>query len=254
MYWQNCRKKVRVGSEKKKEEKITYWFCFVVVRDARKFTFGGPVDFHKHYALPSFVRDDLSVDRFLNLVKEEKYFALRAPRQSGKTTLCKELCTLIDAMPGYKSLYVNVEGGQTAFNNIHRGIQAVLVSIQDRLKLKYGVGVNLVRYMDLGPDEALMSGLTHLASLFPDDKFTLLIDEIDSLVGDTLLSVLRQLREKYDARAPGIYPTSIVLVGVRDVRDYRIYSEMNQKYHVGGSVFNVSVRIKIIYLSHDSSF
>eukprot|EP01102_Stenamoeba_stenopodia_P008820 TRINITY_DN2580_c0_g1_i1.p1 TRINITY_DN2580_c0_g1~~TRINITY_DN2580_c0_g1_i1.p1 ORF type:complete len:464 (-),score=55.77 TRINITY_DN2580_c0_g1_i1:81-1472(-) len=143
-------------------------------------------------------------------------------------------------MPGYKSLYVNVEGGQTAFNNIHRGIQAVLVSIQDRLKLKYGVGVNLVRYMDLGPDEALMSGLTHLASLFPDDKFTLLIDEIDSLVGDTLLSVLRQLREKYDVRAPGIYPTSIVLVGVRDVRDYRIYSEMNQKYHVGGSVFNVS--------------
>ena len=49
----------------------------------------------------------------------------------------------------------------------------------------------------------------------------LLIDEIDALVGDSLVSVLRQLRSGY-ARRPGAFPQSVVLCGVRDVRDYRI--------------------------------
>ena len=45
----------------------------------------------------------------------------------------------------------------------------------------------------------------------------LLINEIDALVGDSLLSVLRQLRAGYDLR-PGGFPQSVVLCGVRDVR------------------------------------
>ena len=51
----------------------------------------------------------------------------------------------------------------------------------------------------------------------------LLIDEIDSLIGDTLISVLRQLRAGYDRR-PNPFPQSVILCGVRDVRDYRIHS------------------------------
>ena len=44
----------------------------------------------------------------------------------------------------------------------------------------------------------------------------LLVDEIDSLVGDTSLSVLRQLRSGYEQRSDG-FPASIILCGVRDV-------------------------------------
>ena len=51
----------------------------------------------------------------------------------------------------------------------------------------------------------------------------LLIDEIDTLIGDTLISVLRQLRAGY-VRRPESFPQSVVLCGVRDVRDYRIHS------------------------------
>ena len=51
----------------------------------------------------------------------------------------------------------------------------------------------------------------------------LLIDEIDTLVGDTLLSVLRQLRSGYDQR-PAAFPHSTILCGVRDVREYRIHT------------------------------
>ena len=44
----------------------------------------------------------------------------------------------------------------------------------------------------------------------------LLVDEIDSLVGDTLLSVLRQLRAGYEQRPEG-FPQSVVLCGVREI-------------------------------------
>ena len=64
-----------------------------------------------------------------------------------------------------------------------------------------------------------------------------LIDEIDTLVGDTLISVLRQLRAGYDQR-PERYPQSVVLCGVRDVRDYRIRSSSGEII-TGGSAFNI---------------
>jgi hypothetical protein len=65
-----------------------------------------------------------------------------------------------------------------------------------------------------------------------------LIDEIDALVGDTLLAVLRQLRAGY-TRRPEHFPHSVVLCGVRDVRDYRIHSTREQAIITGGSAFNI---------------
>ena len=69
----------------------------------------------------------------------------------------------------------------------------------------------------------------------------LLIDEIDALVGDTLLSVLRQLRAGYDLRPEG-FPQSVILCGVRDVRDYRIHSSAEKAIITGGSAFNVKAK------------
>jgi hypothetical protein len=47
----------------------------------------------------------------------------------------------------------------------------------------------------------------------------LFLDEIDSLQGRTLLSVLHQLRSGYRSR-PAHFPQSLALIGLRDVRDY----------------------------------
>jgi len=66
----------------------------------------------------------------------------------------------------------------------------------------------------------------------------LFVDEIDSLVGDTLISVLRQLRSGYAAR-PESFPQTICLVGLRDVRDYRIWSPEQGSFVLGGSAFNI---------------
>jgi len=67
------------------------------------------------------------------------------------------------------------------------------------------------------------------------------MDEIDSLVGDTLISVLRQLRAGY-AERPHSFPQSVILCGVRDVRDYRIFSDKDQQMITGGSAFNVKAK------------
>ena len=88
-----------------------------------------------------------------------------------------------------------------------------------------------------GADGALIEVLSRWAE--SDARpLVLLIDEIDALVGDTLLSVLRQLRAGYDQRPEG-FPHSIVLCGVRDVRDYRIYSTDEDRMVLGGSAFNI---------------
>ena len=90
---------------------------------------------------------------------------------------------------------------------------------------------------EVGPHDALQEVLGRWAEA--DAKpAVLLIDEIDTLIGDTLLSVLRQLRAGYPDR-PRRFPQSVILCGVRDVRDYRIRSSSENALVAGGSAFNV---------------
>ena len=91
-----------------------------------------------------------------------------------------------------------------------------------------------------GPLGALSVTLSRWAAA-DHTPLVLLIDEIDALVGDTLLAVLRQLRAGYDQR-PSASPHSIVLCGVRDVRDYRIHSTAENRMVLGGSAFNIKAK------------
>ncbi|MEY4194728.1 MAG: hypothetical protein RLZZ226_1096, partial [Pseudomonadota bacterium] len=68
----------------------------------------------------------------------------------------------------------------------------------------------------------------------------LMLDEVDALVGDTLISLLRQLRAGYAGR-PARFPQSVILCGVRDIRDYRIHTS-HQEIITGGSAFNVKAK------------
>ena len=47
------------------------------------------------------------------------------------------------------------------------------------------------------------------------------IDEIDALQDQALISILRQLRDGYPNR-PKAFPQSVGLIGLRDVRDYKV--------------------------------
>ena len=53
-----------------------------------------------------------------------------------------------------------------------------------------------------------------------------------------------QLRSGYERRFKGQFPHSVILVGIRDVCDYKIYSAEQQEYVLGGSAFNIKAQTK----------
>ena len=205
----------------------------------RFFNTTGPVVPADHYQIPPLDRLDLAELR--QLIAEKRYFVLHAPRQSGKTSALLALQDLLNGEGRYRCVYVNVEGGQAAREDAQRVVRTVLSELASRAA--HAVGDDSLEAIwpsvlaKRGPDSALRESLTQWskASAKP---LVLLIDEIDALVGDSLLSVLRQLRAGYDMRPDG-FPQSVVLCGVRDVRDYRIHSSSAGTMIAGGSAFNV---------------
>ena len=78
----------------------------------RTFNTAGPVRADRHYHIPPLERIDL--DAVLGLIREEKYFVLHAPRQTGKTSALLALRDLLNGgnAGDYRCVYANVEAGQ----------------------------------------------------------------------------------------------------------------------------------------------
>ena len=200
----------------------------------------GPVVATKHYCIPPLTRVNLA--EVLGLIETERYFVLHAPRQTGKTSALLALRDLLNGGEAgdFRCVYVNVEAAQAAREHVSDAMRAILSRLASRART-LGDGFLDERWPDIlaksGPHDALGEALTRWCEADPT-PLVLLIDEIDSLIGDTLISVLRQLRAGYDQR-PGSFPQSIVLCGVRDVRDYRIHASSEKALITGGSAFNV---------------
>ena len=206
----------------------------------RKFNTEGPVVAADHYFIPPLQRVNLG--EVPELVRDKRYLVLHAPRQTGKTSLPLALRDLLNSgvEGAYRCVYVNVEGAQAAREDVARAIRAIMSRMASRARrlgdeFPHGVWPDILATS--GPDDALGELLTRW-SLADGRPLVLLIDEIDVLIGDALISVLRQLRAGYDERPSGC-PQSIVLCGVRDVRDYRIRSGSRNEEIAGGSAFNV---------------
>ncbi|MBF0203756.1 MAG: AAA-like domain-containing protein, partial [Desulfamplus sp.] len=205
----------------------------------RYFNTAGPVNPKKHYCLSLLNR--LNLQEILSLIEQEKYFVLHAPRQTGKTSCLLALMEYLNNNTDFKCLYINVEAAQGAREDVKRGVKAILNELGSRskfyLKDSYPDKIWSETLEKSGEDGAL----NELLSLWTEESqkpIVLFIDEIDSLVGDTLISVLRQIRAGYDKR-PENFPQSIILCGVRDVRDYRIHSDRDKSIITGGSAFNI---------------
>ncbi len=207
----------------------------------RFFNTTGPVVAADHYRIPPL--DRLDLDELLRLVRDKRYFVLHAPRQTGKTSALLALRDRLNA-DGYRCVYANVEGAQTAREDVGRAIRTVLGQLASRARTTLSDEFLDDIWPDLlakyGPDQALSEALARWAAA-DATPLMLLIDEIDALIGDSLLAVLRQLRAGYDQR-PHSFPQSVMLCGVRDVRDYRIHSGSANAIIAGGSAFNVKAK------------
>jgi AAA-like domain len=205
----------------------------------RFFNNAGPNKPSIHYTLPPLARWNL--EEIKSLIEAERYFILHAPRQTGKTSCMLALEAQLNAEGSYRCLYVNIETAQAARENIEMGIDCInsayadaaeMGSLKDKQPLEW--------YFELkrrNPNEGLRLMLSKHAAA-SEKPLVVLFDEVDALIGDTLISFLRQLRAGYPNR-PQAFPLSIILCGLRDVRDYRIHSKHTQEIVTGGSAFNI---------------
>jgi len=208
----------------------------------RYFNTAGPVVPEDHYCLPPLSRFDLQ--EALALIDEKKYFVLHAPRQTGKTSCLLALAKRLNESGHYRALYANIERAQAAREDVAMGISGAVEAVADAAEWLLGDSgaPSLARdiLQNSSPTSALARFLSQWCRQSPKPT-VLMLDEVDALVGDTLISVLRQIREGYPNR-PGSFPQSIVLCGVRDVRDYRIHSSIEKDIITGGSAFNIKAK------------
>ena len=198
-----------------------------------------PVD---HYCIPPLERFDLA--EIMLLLRQRKYFVLHAPRQVGKTSYLLALTEHLNRTGEYRAVYFNVERAQSARGDVEAAMPAILGAVASGAEIYAQDPFPRSAWQELlaavGPHGALTALLERWAQQ-SDKPLVLMIDEIDSLVGDTLIAVLRQLRAGY-AQRPAAFPQSLILCGVRDVRDYRIHTGDGQEVITGGSAFNIKAK------------
>lgn len=207
----------------------------------RFFNTCGPIRPEEHYYIPN----RLDWDEILNLIERKQYFVLHAPRQSGKTTAIMELCRHLRGEKCYNALYINVEAAQAVREEVKEGMLTIVQVILEEMKNQLPNESAVIEYLEKCIANAigfntLNEALKYLA-LYSSKPMVLFIDEIDALIGDTLLSTLRQIRAGYPNR-PKHFPHALCLIGLRDVRDYRIWSREEGKLVSTSSPFNIKAK------------
>ncbi|WP_075881511.1 AAA family ATPase [Vreelandella massiliensis] len=206
----------------------------------RFFNNAGPTVPADHYHIDPLSRVDW--EEIEHLIAQKRYFVLHAPRQTGKTTTLLAMMQALNEEGRYACAYANIEGAQAARGDESKGIPAVCSAIAGALRL-YLHDTRLVEWFAQyrnQPAEDQLKQLLEYWTVVSDKPTVLFLDEVDALVGDTLISLLRQIRAGY-AQRPAAFPQSIILCGVRDVRDYRLHQD-GAEVITGGSAFNIKAK------------
>jgi len=172
------------------------------------------------------------------LIDAQQYFVIHAPRQSGKTTLLYELTSKLNREGKYTALNVNIQAASVPSFDVDMGLDVIINMITKT------AGWFLPEHEhppQLSKDVNSGSRLYSFLSLWAQKNskpLVLFFDEADSIQNDLFLSVLHQLRSGFELR-PGAFPQSIALVGLRDVRDYKIRIRPESESLGKSSPFNI---------------
>ena len=203
----------------------------------RFFNIAGPCQPADHYMLSATSR----LPEVRKLIDDKLYFVLHAPRQIGKTTAIGSLARDLLAEGRYTGALVSVEVGAPYSDEPAAAEQAILEAWRDHAASQLPVAQRPPPWPDAPPGRRLGSALREWSKACMDlgKPLVLFLDEIDALSDKTLISVLRQLRDGYINRPQG-FPWSLALVGMRDVRDYKVRAGGSERLHTA-SPFNIKV-------------
>ncbi|MGW4248347.1 ATP-binding protein [Nocardia sp. NPDC004722] len=170
------------------------------------------------------------------------YFVVHAPRQSGKTTALLGLAHELTAEGHYLALSISCETAHVLGDD-YAGVETILLSELRQKAEGQHLSPELMppdEWPDTAPGTRLKAGLAAWVAKCPR-PLVLFFDEIDALNGDGLLNVLQQLRAGFtqDRRE---FVHSVVLCGLRDVRDYKAASGGDPKRLGAVSPFNIKIK------------
>jgi len=201
------------------------------------FNIAGPCQPDIHYMVDPLPR----LTGVRELIERREYFILHAPRQTGKTTYLYAMMHQLNREGKYTALQVN--------------IQEAASGTSPEKAMKIAAGAVYGQAVRLLPNEEHPEDITQISQ----EEFEkgrqlrgylerwcrknskpviLFIDEADSLMDDLFLALLRQLRAGFEGR-PESFPLSVALVGLRDIRDYKIRLRAERESMGTGSPFNV---------------
>ena len=200
----------------------------------RFFNTTGPCEPEYHYTLSPTAR----LPTIEGLVERRQYFVIHAPRQTGKTTAMRALAEAMRAK-GLAACWATLESAR-GMDDVERAEPNIIDALHDASRklpeawrapdptpaLQRPVGRRLGAFV-----EAWAGTLTV--------PLVLLLDEADTITGPAMVNLLSQLRAGFMDRGVGKFPTSIALIGLRDLRDYLAEAKGGRALNAG-SPFNIS--------------
>jgi len=187
----------------------------------RSFNTTGPCKPALHYVLPPMERAPTAIE----LIRGETYLAVSGPRQSGKTSLVGALVDTVNAEGWARAALLSCEPadqkyGVTTIDEAERALIPMWLEVL-RHQLP-DVDWPTWRMLQQESEAGFRLGIS-LARLAraSDRPLVLVLDEVDCLARIPFGRLLRQVREGF-VRRPGGFPHSIVLSGMRHLRDHDI--------------------------------
>jgi hypothetical protein len=173
------------------------------------------------------------------LIEYGSYFVLHAPRQSGKTTTVLALARALTEEGRFAALMTSVAVASPLGNDIGAAEGTILEILRENATGELPEDLQPPSTTAAPAGSSLHATLSRWAVACPR-PLVLFIDEIDALQDNVLLSVLRQLHSGYPGR-PRRFPSSVALIGLRDVRDYKVSDNENRRLGTA-SPFNIKDR------------
>jgi hypothetical protein len=206
-------------------------------KSKRFFNVAGPCVADRHYMLDPLrgIGGEL-----MDLIEREQYFVLHAARQSGKTTLLKQLTRDINAGGEYHALYCSLEALQ-GWTEPERGIPVIVESLRLAIEscgMPNGFAVNA---KGISAANMLMEALSTYSKTL-DMPLVIFFDVADCLSNGTLITFLRQLRAGYINRGDIPFVHSVALVGMRNIRDYKARVRGDSPTLGSASPFNIGTK------------
>jgi len=148
------------------------------------------------------------------------------------------LAQQLTASGQYTAVMLSVEVGAAFPHDLAGAERAILQSWRSQAQNRLPADLQPPPWPQSEPGQGVQAALQSWARAV-SQPLVVLIDEIDILQDEVLISVLRQLRTGYPDRPQG-FPQSLALIGVRDVRDYKAASGGSSRLNTA-SPFNIKV-------------